>query len=129
MIIDTSILVAMVKGESDDHLYIDALMRSQSPRLSAANYFEFAMVVDKLRVPKFSDRVDEIVWRFGIVIVSVSRDHAQLARLAYQRFGKGNHPAALNYGDCFAYALAKDTGEPLLFQGKDFSQTDVLAVF
>lgn len=129
MIVDTSILVAMVKGESDAHLYVDALMRAGSPRLSAANYFEFAMVVDKLGSPAFSRRVDEIVWEFGLVIVSVSRDQAQIARQAYQRFGKGRHPAALNFGDCFAYALAKETGEPLLYEGKDFKLTDVVSVF
>ncbi len=129
MIVDTSILVAMVKGESDDHLYVDALMRAGSPRLSAANYFEFAMVVDKLGSPAFSRRVDEIVWEFGLVIVSVSREQAQIARQAYQRFGKGRHPAALNFGDCFAYALAKETGEPLLYKGKDFKLTDVVGVF
>jgi ribonuclease VapC len=128
VIVDTSILVAMVKGESDVHLYVDALMRAGSPRLSAANYFEFAMVVDKLGSPAFSRRVDEIVWEFGLVIVSVSRDQAQIARQAYQRFGKGRHPAALNFGDCFAYALAKETGEPLLYKGTDFKLTDIVGV-
>lgn len=129
MIVDTSVLVAMVKGESDDHLYVDALMRAGSPRISAANYFEFAMVVDRLNRPSFSARVDQILWEFNLVIVSVSRDQAQLARLAYQKFGKGRHPAALNFGDCFAYALAKETGEPLLYKGKDFKLTDIVGVF
>ncbi len=83
------------------------------------------MVVDGRRDTYAAGRFDEMVSRFKIEIVSVSPEIAQRARRAHQDFGRGNHPARLNYGDCFAYALAKITGEPLLFKGTDFSQTDI----
>ena len=94
--------------------------------MSAATYFETAIVVDALRQPLVSRRLDDFVQESAITIESVTVDQARIARDAYRDFGEGSgHPAALNFGDCFAYALARSTGEPLLFKGNDFSHTDV----
>jgi ribonuclease VapC len=93
---------------------------------SAANYLEAAIVVDANRNPLLGRRFDELVARTGIAIEPVDRGQAEIARAAYRDFGKGSgHPASLNFGDCFAYALARARREPLLFKGDDFSQTDV----
>jgi ribonuclease VapC len=94
--------------------------------MSAANYFEAAIVIDGARSPIASRRFDEAVTEAGIIIEPVTREQAEIARAAYRDFGKGSgHPARLNFGDCFAYALARARREPLLFKGGDFSQTDV----
>ncbi len=94
-------------------------------RISAATYFEFAMVVDRGQDAESSAAVDILLAQVEAEVVPVTADTARLARDAYRRFGKGNHPARLNFGDCFAYALAMELGEPLLFKGADFAQTDV----
>ena len=96
-------------------------------RISAVTLFEFGMVVDGLRNEEASRAVDLILARIEAEIVDVDAETARLARAAYKRFGKKNHPAKLNFGDCFAYALAKQTGEPLLFKGDDFAQTDIVS--
>lgn len=94
--------------------------------MSAANYVEVGIVVDAQRNPVASRRVDDAIAQARIQIVPVTEAQARIARDAYRDFGKGSgHPARLNYGDCFAYALAKEAGEPLLFKGNDFSKTDV----
>ncbi len=95
-------------------------------RISAANYVELGAVIDGARDPVASRRVDELIAMAGIGIEPVTGDQARRARDAYRDFGKGSgHPAGLNFGDCFAYALATDLGEPLLFKGTDFALTDV----
>jgi ribonuclease VapC len=129
MIIDTSALIALLRGEPDAPRFADALAtRAEPKRLSAANYLEAAIVIDGSRDPVASRRLDEVIAKANISIESVTAEHAQIARAAYRDFGKGSgHPAGLNYGDCFAYALAKATGERLLFKGNDFAQTDVTA--
>ncbi|MDE3074228.1 MAG: type II toxin-antitoxin system VapC family toxin, partial [Chloroflexota bacterium] len=126
MIVDTSAIVAILRGETDADVYVQALARASAPRMSAGTYVETAIVVDANRDPVLSGRLDELLAVSQLEIEPVSRRHAEIARRAYRDFGKGSgHPAGLNFGDCFAYAAAKAAGEPLLYKGDDFSQTDV----
>ncbi|RBY84500.1 type II toxin-antitoxin system VapC family toxin [Blastococcus sp. TF02A-30] len=128
MIVDTSAIVAILRGEPDADRYIRALATARSARASAATYLEAAIVVDANRDPVLSGRFDDLVAAVPITVEPVTRRQAEIARQAYRDFGKGSgHPAGLNFGDCFAYALARETGEPLLFRGDDFSHTDVTA--
>ena len=95
-------------------------------RMSAANLLEASIVIDASRDPIASRGLDELVQLVAIRVEPVTEEHARIGREAYRDFGKGSgHPAQLNFGDCFAYALAKQTGEPLLFKGQDFGLTDV----
>lgn len=125
MIVDSSVLIAVLKNEPDAALVVTTLATAESLSLSAANYLEAGIVADRHLKPADAVRLDELIAEFQIEIVPVTAEHAHLARKACREFGKGNHPAKLNFGDCFAYALAKATGEPLLFKGADFAQTDV----
>ena len=102
-------------------------MLASPVRISAVTLFEFGMVVDGLRNEEASRTVDLILARIEAEVVAVDAETARVARAAYRQFGKKNHPAKLNFGDCFAYALARQTGEPLLFKGDDFSQTDIVS--
>jgi ribonuclease VapC len=128
MIVDTSALIALLRGEPDAPRFAAALAtRKEAKRLSAANYLEAAIVIDGSRDPIASRRLDEVIAKASITVEAVTAEHAQIARAAYRDFGRGSgHPAALNFGDCFAYALAKASGEALLFKGDDFAQTDVM---
>ena len=106
---------------------VNALQRALTLRMSAANWFEAAMVVDSrpdIRLPK---AFDDLILSMNVHIVPIDAAMAAVARAAHQRFGRGHHPAQLNFGDCFSYALAKSANEPLLFKGNDFSQTDIEA--
>lgn len=126
MIVDTSAIVAILRGEDDADLYIDALAREAEPRLSAATYLEAAIVIDANRDPVLSRKFDDLLAASHARIEPLTQAHAALARQAYRDFGKGSgHRAGLNLGDCFAYALARATGDPLLFKGDDFVHTDV----
>src|ERR1700733_14809034 len=127
MIIDTSAVIAVLKEESDAPRFLRVLTLSAEPkRMSAANYLEAAIVVDANRNPLLSRRLDELIVQREIRAEQVSLEQANIARAAYRDFGRGSgHPARLNFGDCFAYALAKSMREPLLFKGDDFPQTDV----
>lgn len=127
MIVDTSALVAVLFEEDDAELYARALARADSCRMSAATFVEAAVVVDAQTKDKGSRQFDAFIRRAGIAIEPVTEEQAHVARQAYADFGKGRHPAALNFGDCFSYALAKVTGESLLFKGNDFKKTDVVA--
>ncbi len=129
MIVDSSAIVAILKEEPEGQRLLRALMVEQEPkRMSAANYLEAAIVVDANRNPVLSRRLDDLIAGAAVVIEPVTHAQAEIARAAYRDFGKGSgHPASLNFGDCFACALAKATREPLLFKGDDFSQTDVAA--
>jgi ribonuclease VapC len=125
MIVDSSALVAILRGEPEAAAYT-VLIQNEVPRISAVNYVEAAVVMDSLRDPIVSRRFDDLIQRGRIAVEPVTEGQARIARQAYRDFGKGSgHPAQLNFGDCFAYALAKDTAEPLLFKGNDFSCTDV----
>ena len=128
MIVDASALIALLRGEEDAPRFARALAsRAEAKRLSAANFLEAAIVIDGSRDPIASRRLDELIAKAGIEIEPVTAEQAEIARAAYRDFGKGGRPAGLNFGDCFAYALAKATGEPLLFEGADFARTDVRA--
>jgi ribonuclease VapC len=124
VIIDTSARLAILQAETDAGSC--ALARADSRRMSAGSFLEAATVIDSARDPIASRRLDELMDLYGITIEPVTAEQVRTGREAYRDFGKGSsHPARLNYGDCFAYALAKVSGEPLLFVGGDFSQTDV----
>lgn len=126
MIIDASVLVAIIALEPDGQLYEAAIASSPINRMSAATYLEAAIVIDRARDPLISRRLDELIAQAAIVIEPVTAAQARIAREAYRDFGKGSgHAAGLNYGDCFAYALAREFGEPLLFKGDDFAHTDI----
>ncbi len=126
MIIDTSALIAILRAEDDASNMALAIERAQARKISAASYLETAVVIDASRDPVASRRFDELVDTAELRIEPVTHDQARIARDAYRDFGKGSgHKASLNFGDCFAYALAKSTGEPLLFKGNDFGHTDI----
>ena len=128
MIIDTSAIIAVLFNEDDAHDYAEAISRADSCRISAATLVETAIVVEAQTRNKGGRQLDAFIRRASITIESVTEEHAYMARQAFIDFGKGRHRAGLNYGDCFSYALAKATREPLLFKGKDFAQTDLVAV-
>jgi len=126
MIIDTSALLAILRAEAEARSCADAVERSAVRRISAGNFLEAAVVIDSSRDPIASRRLDDLLQAANITIEPVTKEQAQIGRGAYRDFGKGSsHPAQLNFGDCFAYALAKIIGEPLLFEGNDFVHTDV----
>ena len=126
MIIDTSALVAILRAEEDAREMAHAIERAESRRISAASYLEAAVVIDGSRDPVASRRFDELVSAADLIVEPVTHEQARIARDAYRDFGKGSgHKAGLNFGDCFAYALAKATGESLLFKGDDFGHTDI----
>jgi ribonuclease VapC len=129
VIIDTSALIAILRDEPDARRFADAIEAASERRISAATYVEVGAVIDGARDAVASRRVDELLEVARITIEPVTATQARIAREAYRDFGRGSgHPAGLNFGDCFAYALAREIGEPLLFKGDDFSQTDVAAV-
>jgi ribonuclease VapC len=125
MIIDTSAVVAILFAERDAEIYAEAIAQANSCKISAANFVEVSVVVEAQTKEAGSRQLDSFVRRAGIAIEPVTEEQAYIARQAYADFGKGRHTAGLNFGDCFAYALAKVTGEPLLFKGRDFSRTDL----
>jgi ribonuclease VapC len=126
VIIDTSALIAILRAEPDAGEMARAIERAQIRRISAANWLETAVVIDASRDPVASRRFDELVQTAELHVEPVTRDQARIARDAYRDFGRGSgHKADLNFGDCFAYALAKSTGEDLLFKGNDFGHTDI----
>ena len=125
MIVDTSAVIAILRGEAEASAMASALDRTQICRISAANYFEAAVVTDSNRNPVLSRRLDDLLRDAAVVVEPITLRQAEIAREAYRDFGKGRHKAGLNFGDCFAYALAKEKGEPLLFKGDDFCHTDI----
>ena len=125
MIVDSSALLAVAFGEPEAAAYATAIAAAARPRMSVANWFESFMVAESRSGSTTPGRLESILKRFGVELVPVSALQASAALDAWRRFGRGKHPAKLNYGDCFAYALAKTEGEPLLFKGEDFSQTDI----
>jgi ribonuclease VapC len=128
MIVDASVILSILFEEPDRRRYSDALMNYTGDAvISPVNYLELALKLDRRNTPELSAAIDPLLDKLGIRLVSVEPEQARLAREAYQTFGKGNHKAKLNLGDCFAYALAKTRGEPLLFKGDDFRHTDVEA--
>lgn len=129
MIVDTSALIAILRDEPEAAFCALAIESAQRRRISAANLLEAAVVIDGGRDLIASRRFDDLVREAALIVEPVTEAHVKIAREAYRDFGKGSgHPAKLNFGDCFAYALAKATGEPLLFKGNDFTHTDILPV-
>lgn len=125
MVIDASAVIAILLAEADAERYTRAIERAVEPRMSAGSYLEAAVVIDNRGDALARREFDRFIRRAGIEVVAVDLAQAELARQAYRDFGKGRHPAGLNFGDCFSYALAKQLEEPLLFKGSDFSRTDV----
>jgi ribonuclease VapC len=128
MILDTSALIAILADEPDSELYIKAISQAPQCRISAGNFVELSIVIEGQFGAEVLRQCDALFRRVGIVIEPVTVEHAHIARQAFHDFGKGRHPAALNFGDCFAYSLAKATGEPLLFKGDDFKKADIPSV-
>jgi ribonuclease VapC len=129
MIIDASAIIAILREEPEARSCAEAIASASSRRVSAVNYVEAAAVIDGSRNPIASRRFDDLFREAQLIIEPVTEDQARIAREAYRDFGKGSgHPAGLNFGDCFAYALAKATGEPILFKGDDFRRTDLSPV-
>jgi ribonuclease VapC len=127
MIVDTSALLAVFFEEPEAESLARAIAGAEVSRISAANLLEAGIVADSQTDARTGRQLDALVANFHLRIEPVAEAQVRIARQAYLDFGRGNHPAKLNFGDCFAYALAKATGEPLLFKGNDFAQTDVLA--
>ena len=125
MIVDSSALLAILYREPDAARFEQAIAATVPCRMSVANALEVSMVVEGRGGVAAGDELDAFLETSGIELTPVTVEHLAAARRAWRRFGKGNHPAGLNFGDCFAYALAETTGEPLLFKGGDFTQTDV----
>ncbi len=126
MIVDTSALIAILRGEEDAVVYAQAIANADVGRISAATYVETAAVIDINRDPIASRRFDDLLREARLVVEPVTEAQARIAREAYRDFGRGSgHPARLNFGDCFAYALARAMDEPLLFKGDDFVHTDI----
>jgi ribonuclease VapC len=126
MILDSSALLAILRAEPDAATFAAAIESAPRRRISAVTYVEASAVLDRSRDPIAGRRFDQLLRDMQAVVEPVTVSQAHIARQAYRDFGKGSrHRARLNLGDCFAYALAKETGEPLLFKGEDFSHTDV----
>lgn len=128
MIVDTSALLGILLLEPEARRLIDAINASGPRAMSAATLVEASIVAQSKARDAGVRELDAALARFRIDVLPLTAGHAMYARRAFHRYGKGRHPAALNLGDCFAYALAKATGEPLLFKGDDFSKTDIEAV-
>jgi len=128
MIVDASAILAVLLKEPERQRFSDLLNEApERAALSPVNYLEVALKVDRGDMPEASEQLDTILANMNVELAEVTPEQARLAREAYAKFGKGNHRAKLNLGDCFAYALAKARGEPLLFKGDDFRLTDVEA--
>lgn len=127
MIVDTSAIIAVLRDEPDAIEIGDVIRQSPICRMSAVSYVEAGVVTDSNQNPVLSRRLDDLLRDVRMKIEPVTPQQAHIARQAYRDFGKGRHQAGLNFGDCFAYALAKDLDEPLLFKGTDFKHSDIEA--
>ena len=125
MVIDTSALLAILQNEPERPAYNQTIELAERCALSTASFVELSMVIESRYGPEGVRDLDLFLSRARVELIPVDTDQAYIARLAFRRYGKGRHPAGLNFGDCFSYALAKSLGEPLLFKGEDFSQTDL----
>ena len=125
MLIDTSVLLAILQGEPERRSFVEAIESADSVRMSVANFVETSIVIESRYGAEGLHDLDRFISRAGIELIPVDQEQGQLARSAFSRFGKGRHRAGLNYGDCFSYAAAIHLGEPLLSKGDDFVHTDV----
>jgi ribonuclease VapC len=128
MVIDTSALVAILRREPERRVFLEAIEAADARLMSVATFVEIAIVIEARHGAEGLRDLDHFIGRAGIELVPVDAEHGKLACSAFTRFGKGRHRAGLNYGDCFSYALATATGEPLLCKGDDFVHTDVTLV-
>jgi ribonuclease VapC len=126
MVVDTSVLVAILFGEPEADRFLSEMNKAPHILLSAASLLEAGIVLLRQGDADVVQDLDRLIERAGIVVIPVDETQAVLARDGYRRFGKGMHRARLNFGDCFSYALAMSVGESLLFKGEDFGRTDVL---
>ena len=127
MIVDSSAVLAILFSEPDARRHAGAISAASPCRMSVANVLEASIVVERRGGGAAVRELDALLECAEVELVPVTVEQLGEARRAWRRFGRGNHPAALNFGDCFAYALAKATGEPLLFKGEDFPRTDIEA--
>lgn len=128
MVVDTSAIVAIFRDEPEGELFSDLIREADESHISTASVAEALIVLDNRNCSDNSELLRHMLFELGLVIEVVTLTEAWIAGEAYRRFGKGKHPAKLNYGDCFSYALAKSLDLPLLFKGNDFSQTDIRPV-
>jgi ribonuclease VapC len=127
VIIDPSALIAILNDEPERRAFNEAIEQADTCLLSVASFVEASIVIDSYHGYDGLRDLDLLIASAGFELVPVDAEQAHIARQAFRQFGKGRHPAALNFGDCFSYALAKATGFPLLFKGNDFAQTDIQA--
>lgn len=127
MIVDASALIAILFKEEEALAFAQAMQSAPSRAVAAPTVLETAIVAEGRIGPEMGEELDGLLSVMRAEIVPFTAEHAAIARDAWRRYGKGRHPAALNLGDCFSYALAQARNEPLLFKGADFSQTDVKA--
>jgi ribonuclease VapC len=125
MVLDTSALLAILLDEPERRAFTEAIEAAEGRLLSAASFVEVSMILESRHGAEGMRALDRLLAAARIEIVAVDQPQGIAAREAFRQFGKGRHPAGLNFGDCFAYALAKCRAEPLLFKGGDFTQTDV----
>jgi len=125
MVIDTSALLAIFLAEPERKAFLDSIFQAETRMISAANVLETGIVLEARKGESAGREFDLFLVRANLQIVSTDSEQVELARSAWRKYGKGRHPAGLNFGDCFAYALAKFTGEPLLAKGNDFAATDI----
>jgi ribonuclease VapC len=125
MIIDSSAILAILFDESDSSRYANAIVSAETCRVSAATFIESSIVIDAQNGKAGLHDLDEFLREADILIEPVTVEQARIAQRAWVLFGRGKHPARLNFGDCFSYALAKALDEPLLFKGSDFARTDI----
>jgi len=125
MVVDSSVLIAVLLLEPDAEQLLNQLIDADELYLSAVSLVESAMVIEYKKGKSGADKLDELLAELTPTIVEFDQQQAALARMAWREYGKGRHPAKLNFGDCCSYALAKHLNQSLLFKGNDFSQTDI----
>jgi len=126
VILDTSALIAVLFGEPEADAFTRLIHDADRCLISAGTFLELSIVIERQAGPEAARQCDMFFRRAGIIVEPFTVEQAHVARQAFHDFGKGRHRAGLNFGDCFAYALSKVTGEPLLFKGNDFKKTDVV---
>ncbi len=129
MVIDSSALVAILLGEPEAEVFVPVIDEDPNRLVSAFSALEAGIVIEARKGESGGRELDLLLHRAGIEIVPLTAEQIEIARTAWRKYGKGRHPAGLNIGDCCSYALAKLAGEPLLFKGSDFSQTDIEAAY
>jgi len=127
IVVDTSAIIAILYREAEFDQFVQLITDSDSCFLSAVSYFEASMVLIGRATPEAGIELDSFLERVGIEFVPFDQEQAKRARDAFARFGRGRHPARLNFGDCVSYALAQERGLPLLYKGEDFAKTDVVS--